>query len=66
MSEQETNEVMKLLDLNGDGKINFEEFEYWWLTGKKGKMIQLVYLKAEALKMTKFLSDAFSESGVNL
>jgi hypothetical protein len=57
---------MKLLDLNGDGKINFEEFEYWWLTGKKGKMIQLVYLKAEALKMTKFLSDAFSESGVNL
>jgi len=27
---------MKDLDINKDGKISFDEFKTWWLSGKQG------------------------------
>lgn len=54
--EDELQTIMGKLDINGDGKISFEEFKFWWMEGRKGKLGDLVYLKAKALKMTnKFL-----------
>lgn len=51
--EDELQIIMGKLDINGDGKISFEEFKFWWMEGRKGKLGDLVYLKAKALKMTK-------------
>lgn len=51
--EDELQTIMGKLDINGDGKISFEEFKFWWMEGRKGKLGDLVYLKAKALKMTK-------------
>jgi Ca2+-binding EF-hand superfamily protein len=38
MSESDLKKIIKKLDTNGDGKISFEEFKFWWETGVKGKM----------------------------
>lgn len=48
-----------MLDTDGDGKISFPEFKYWWETGKKGKLKRLVYLTARAMKMRKFIAKEF-------
>ncbi len=57
---------MQKLDVNGDGKISFEEFKFWWLQGRKGKLGELVYLKAKSMKMTKMFLDQFEKAGVSL
>lgn len=38
------------MDTNGDGRISFPEFQYWWKFSKKGKMRKVVSLKFKALK----------------
>ena len=48
-----------MLDINKDGKISFDEFQYWWQKGKKGKMMRLVWLKAKAMKMNNFVKNKF-------
>lgn len=57
---------MMKLDVNKDGKISYGEFEYWWTKGMQGKMAQLVYLKAKAMKMTNFVKNKFKNASINL
>jgi|JI10StandDraft_1071094.scaffolds.fasta_scaffold1926566_1 hypothetical protein len=57
---------MDNLDANGDGKISLEEFKFWWLEGRKGKLGELVYLKAKSLKMTNTFLEQFTKAGVSL
>ena len=44
---------MKLLDLNGDGKISLDEFNTWWLHGKTNKLEELVWLRMKSLRLSK-------------
>lgn len=57
---------MKTLDTNNDGKISYDEFEYWWIKGRKGKLGRLVEMKAKALRMTNFLKKKFNDAQINL
>ena len=43
---------MKLLDLNGDGKISLAELNDWWYSNKNGQE-QLLWLKMKSLKLHK-------------
>lgn len=36
MNEMDVYNMMLDLDRNGDGKISLDEFQTWWLTGRKG------------------------------
>ena len=40
---------MKCIDLNGDGKISFNEFYIWWHHGVNKKMENLVYARMKGL-----------------
>lgn len=51
--------------MNKDGKITYGEFQYWWTKGMQGKMAEIVYLKAKAMKMTNFLKKKFEDAGIN-
>ena len=57
---------MEMLDINKDGKISFDEFQYWWQKGKKGKMMRLVWLKAKAMKMNNFVKNKFKQANITL
>lgn len=57
---------MKKLDTDGDGTISLSEFKFWWMNGLKGKLGDLVYLKAKAMKMTKDFMGQFDKAGINL
>lgn len=65
-SAQELSEIMELLDINKDGKVSFEEFEYWWSKRKNDKMMMLVWLKAKAMKMNNFIKNKFNEANITL
>lgn len=51
MTEKELAKVVKEMDLNGDGKISFSEFYYWWRYSRQGKLKKVVGLKFKALKL---------------
>lgn len=51
--------------MNKDGKITYGEFQYWWVKGMQGKMAEIVYLKAKAMKMTNFIKKKFLDAGIN-
>lgn len=53
ISDSELKSIVKNLDSNGDGKISFSEFKFWWENGHKGNMGKLVYLKAKSMRLTK-------------
>jgi Ca2+-binding EF-hand superfamily protein len=53
LTDEEMRSIIKNLDSNGDGKISFEEFKFWWEHGHKGSLGKLVYLKAKSMKLTK-------------
>ena len=36
LQEKDVDFMIRDLDLNGDGKIDFKEFCHWWLTGRRG------------------------------
>ena len=57
---------MELLDTNKDGKVSFEEFEYWWSKRKNDKMMKLVWLKANAMKMNNFIKNKFNQANITL
>lgn len=57
---------MEHLDINQDGKISFDQFKFWWLKGHKGKLGDLVFLQARAMKMTKQFMKQFQKAGVDL
>jgi hypothetical protein len=54
------------MDTNGDGKISYPEFEYWWKFGKKGKMRKIVGLKFKALKLINKAIEKLTQANVNL
>jgi hypothetical protein len=54
MTQGECEECMKDLDANHDGKISLEEFQSWWLTGRRGLspfMRKMLGLKLKAVKL---------------
>jgi len=55
-----------MLDTNKDGRISFEEFKFWWLYGQKGKMNDLVFLRAKSMKLTNGFFKKFEQAGVDL
>lgn len=57
--------MVKNLDSNKDGKISYGEFEYWWSKGIEGKMMELVYLKSQALKLTNFVKKKAEQLGIS-
>ena len=58
--------MMKDMDTNGDGRISFAEFEYWWKFGQKGKLKKIVALKFKALKLIHQANKKLTESSVKL
>lgn len=55
----ELEECMKDLDVNKDGKISYEEFTAWWLSGRQGlsgMMRRLLAIKIRALKFVDSIS----------
>jgi hypothetical protein len=37
LTQADTNRIFKAIDRNDDGKINFNEFSYWWKRGRQKK-----------------------------
>jgi len=55
----ELDECMKDLDQNKDGKISYDEFAVWWLSGRQGLsgwMRKLLSFKLKALKFADTIS----------
>lgn len=60
----ELEECMKDLDQNKDGKISYEEFSTWWLSGRQGLsgwMRKLLGFKLKALKFADQISGTVRE-----
>lgn len=55
MSGDDVDNMIKDLDLNGDGKISLSEFAHWWLTGRRGLTGTMRRLVSAKLKATKFI-----------
>jgi hypothetical protein len=55
--------MVSILDINGDGKISLKEFKYWWFNGRKGKMSELVYLRAKSIKLAQEFMQNFTSAG---
>jgi hypothetical protein len=66
LSEEQLQHIVRNLDANGDGKIQLEEFKFWWLNGLKGKLGDLVFHKAKSLKMTQQFLHKFEQAGIDL
>ena len=54
---------MKLLDLNKDGKISLEEFNFWWTHGKTSKLEELVWLRMKSLKLSNRIKSKVAKWG---
>jgi len=53
MGDHDINNMIRDLDINGDGKISPDEFNSWWLAGRKGftgQMSKLLLAKASQFK----------------
>lgn len=64
MDAAELEECMKDLDTNKDGKISFEEFSQWWLSGRQGLagwMRRLLIAKQKTLKFVDSISGQIQE-----
>jgi hypothetical protein len=51
--DHDINNMIRDLDINGDGLISPEEFNLWWLNGRRGftgKMSKLIMAKAASAK----------------
>lgn len=57
MDADELEECMKDLDINKDGKISYEEFSKWWLSGRQGLSSFMRRLLAFKLSTTKFFGN---------
>ena len=66
LPQDQLNEIVKKLDTNGDGKISLDEFKFWWSNGLKGKLGELVFLKAKSMQMTDNFMNQFKKAGVDL
>lgn len=64
--EKELLKIMKNMDTNGDGKISFPEFEYWWKYGQKGKLKNIVGLKYKAMKLIHQANAKLTKSDIKL
>ena len=51
----EVEECMRDLDINHDGKITFEEFSKWWLSGRQGLSPWMRRILASKLKAYKLI-----------
>lgn len=61
----ELEECLKDLDQNKDGKISFQEFQTWWLSGRQGlsgTMRRLLGYKLSALKFVDSISGTLKET----
>lgn len=54
MGKVALNNMVKDLDLNGDGQISPDEFSLWWLAGRKGATGAMSQLLAAKLGANKF------------
>ena len=66
IAQDQLTDIVQKLDTNGDGKISLDQFKFWWANGLKGKLGELVYLKAKSLKMTQAFFSQFEKAGVDL
>jgi hypothetical protein len=65
LSNDELEECLKDLDQNKDGKISYEEFSRWWLSGRQGLsgwMRKLLSFKLNALKFVDSISGTLKET----
>ena len=56
MGSEDVDNMIRDLDLNGDGQIDESEFEHWWLTGRKGLSSaarKLLAYKIQTMQMLK-------------
>lgn len=49
LTPEELDKVMKMMDLNKDGKISFDEFYVWWHHGVSNKLEDLVKYRMKGL-----------------
>ncbi len=65
MDSAELDECLKDLDQNKDGKISYEEFSAWWLSGRQGLsswMRRLLAFKLNTLKFVDSISGTLNET----
>lgn len=65
MDNAELEECLKDLDQNKDGKISFEEFSQWWLSGRQGLtdwMRSLLAFKINTLKFIDSISGTLKDT----
>lgn len=65
MDAAELEECLKDLDQNKDGKISYEEFAAWWLTGRQGLsgwMRRLLAVKLNTLKFVDSISGTLKDT----
>jgi Ca2+-binding EF-hand superfamily protein len=58
LTKEELDLDMKLLDLNGDGKIGYSEFVAWWKTENRFANLQWT---ADRLKLIDTLGESFQK-----
>jgi hypothetical protein len=58
LTQQELDLDMKLLDINGDGRIGYQEFIQWW---KSDNRFQKLQWGPERLKLIHQLSEKFAK-----
>ena len=54
-----------MLDTNEDGKISYEEFEFWWLNSHKGQLGELIGLRKKMVKYTKRFKNKIKKAEVD-
>lgn len=57
---------MKVVDINKDAKISFQEFWDWWQYGKQGKLERLVFMKLKVMNLVKKVHSEFTRFGQSL
>jgi len=65
LDSAELDECLKDLDQNKDGKISYEEFSQWWLSGRQGlskAMRRLLAIKLKTLQFMDSISGTLKET----